>query len=327
MSNVTLTVCSFSIETKQKNGDTGIRSLNRFNKDINTCNIIKDFYDMYSLSYENYEEKEKIFSCTKDEVCLIEDSEYTSLWGRVKTGDYGIQSELVNINSGDTVYNKTPEIADVMPFYFLIYIPKDYLKDEKLIEVQKGILILQNNGQYGIKTVFSKYLEKYFMENYSSKLNISNVLPMVYINKLFESGHLKRIRLIKNRKSDDKSDNVGFDCLYEERAYIKPIVKENFTARVLDCIRRGNPAQIIEVDGFDYDNVKIEIGFNGITKTININNADNLIITENVPPKYIGADGHPLYLNGDKKPFKENFLDYSISVAKSYACNMALNIV
>lgn len=327
MSNITLTVCSFSVETKKSNGNMGIQSLNNFNGNRNICNVIKEFYDLHSTGYENYEEKEKIFSCSKEEVKFFEDAECTYLWGRVKTGDYGIQSELVNINNGHTVYQKTPEIADVMPFYLLVYIPKNYIKDEKIIDIQKGILILQNNGQFGIKTVFTKYLEKFFQEKYSSKITISNVMPMVYIKKLFGDGYIKKLRLIKNCKSNDKSDNIGIDCLYEERTYVRPILQKDFVTRVMDCVKRGNSCNVVELSNFDYDNAKIEMYFNGIAKTININNANNMAITENVPPKYIGADGHPLYLDAQKKPFKENFLDYNITVASSYATNMALQII
>ena len=113
----------------------GLSILNKENKRalLNDLKDNKSFLDFFlefvnrtGKKYSNDSEKETVFQFEKIEIEDVLNNEgqldYRILYGRVKTGEYGIESELVNIGTGD-VYHRSKEQADVMPFGFCIAIP------------------------------------------------------------------------------------------------------------------------------------------------------------------------------------------------------------
>lgn len=76
--------------------------------------------------------------------------EYSVLYGRVKTGEYGIESELVNVKSGQ-ITNRSVDQADMMPFGFCVAVPAG--------DVNSGVIILQTMGVYGMKTTLQRHLQ------------------------------------------------------------------------------------------------------------------------------------------------------------------------
>ena len=46
------------------------------------------------------------------------------VYGRIKTGDYGVESEIVDTTTGEQTYHMDSTEARVMPFDFMIAMPK-----------------------------------------------------------------------------------------------------------------------------------------------------------------------------------------------------------
>ena len=108
----------------------GLSVLNNNNKRLNLndiingnslIDIVKEYIDKNKSKYSNDFEKELVFQFDQYQSEIVyndkSQEEYEFLCGRVKTGEYGIESELVNILTGD-VYAKKAEQADLMPFGF-----------------------------------------------------------------------------------------------------------------------------------------------------------------------------------------------------------------
>ena len=318
MSKLTLTICSINIEKIMKNRNYGTLSLNSFFADgANFCYTVRDFCSKYSSSIENLESQEKVFACSKIGP-ITETDRYTYYWGIINTGDYGIVSEIVDIHTGQPVFEKTADNADMMPFYFMVIVPKDYVDNSgNKIIVQKALLIIQNNGIYGIKTVLNRYLCQYISKEYGAKLNILNVTPKVYVDKLLDEGALEKIRFVINHPDEDISNSVGFSSLYEERTFIKPIITADLMSKI-KLLTRNRNCVINEFEDINYDNIKLEIKAGNIVKTLNLNNIDNVNISESVPDEYKLADGTIA---------EDQFLSYVLQTADLYLNNMSLEIV
>lgn len=64
------------------------------------------------------------------------------IYGIIETGEYGIESELVDVQTSRLAHRRQTTEADMMPFYFLIDIPEG---------VDEGILLIQRSGTFGIR--------------------------------------------------------------------------------------------------------------------------------------------------------------------------------
>lgn len=102
------------------NGDKRLELHNIINNK-GLIEIVHDFALKNEKKLSNDPGKESIFyfdQITKEEI-YAEDSkkEYTILYGRVKTGEYGIESELLDVNDG-SVYERSTSQADLLPLAF-----------------------------------------------------------------------------------------------------------------------------------------------------------------------------------------------------------------
>ena len=117
--------------------------------------IVEDYINRNILQYSRDTSKETLFQFEKVEIEIEKNSEDQEacrfLYGRVKTGEYGIESELVDVQTG-IITNKTSSQADMMPFGFCIAVPSG--------KVNSAIIILQTMGIYGMKVSLQRHLEK-----------------------------------------------------------------------------------------------------------------------------------------------------------------------
>ena len=129
---------------------------------------LHDFYDGKSLldivekfaienknNVSNDPENESIFLFEKVErkeiISTEGKEEYELLFGRVKTGEYGIESELLDITNGN-IYKRKENQADMLPFGFCIAVPKG--------KVTQAIIILQTIGNYGMKVALQRKISE-----------------------------------------------------------------------------------------------------------------------------------------------------------------------
>lgn len=77
--------------------------------------------------YDNDKNEESIFTFDNVEIHTKKDSVqrevYSCLFMRVKTGEYGAESEIVDSETGNTNYTKGIGEADVMPFGCAVLVP------------------------------------------------------------------------------------------------------------------------------------------------------------------------------------------------------------
>ncbi|WP_320961774.1 hypothetical protein [Hungatella effluvii] len=260
--------------------------------------IIYDTATVAKKTYENNKEEEAVFTFdeVKKEIIRNEDGQdlYQILYLRVKTGEYGTESEIVDSTTGDLVYTRNPRQADVMPFGCCIIIPCG--------EYVSGVIVLQSLGRMGISTVMKKRLNEYVRAvNGSLRFVMGTIVPKVYLERFFKNGILKAVRLIRYGIPDDDADRYGVDkkvkSIVEERIIRKPTgFLRNKTDALKECIagtRRYD--EVVQIDGFEIDDLKLEFGMGKRNKTISLKNIDNITASEDISEDVIIENGHPTF--------------------------------
>ena len=278
------------------------KSINRLNLNDMMGNgsfleIVKKYAEDNMRKYSQDPKKELIFQFDQVMLETIKNSkgqdEYDILYGRVKTGEYGIESELMNIRTGD-VYNRKKEQADMMPFGFCLAVPKG--------EVTHAVILLQSTGVFGMKLSLQSHLQKCLISiNPDYNISFRAIAPKEYVDRYFNKGVLKKIRMIRYEIPEDISEraglNYGVKQTKEERIIHKPLGFMERNAKKFQEWRVGQRSytNIIEFDEFVYDDLKLEFSLEGTNKTFDLKDMDSLVVNENITKKVTQSGGHPIF--------------------------------
>lgn len=273
--------------------------------------IIEEFSGQYNNVYDTDIEAENIFTIlsTERNIRVNERGQlvYKFVSGEVKTGDFGIVSELIDTTSGE-VKNRNREDAEVLPFSFgFMYSGGN---------VNHGVVVFQTEGRYGMKTNFIKRLKKFLNQNYNGiKIETSPMIPFQFVNTIMNSGSLKRIRFLRYVAPADTNQRLGANDgieIKEERIFsnLAGVIERRRDAIIGFIAGRNGIREIANLDDFDYDELRMEFNIGGSTKTLNITNLDRLVITmELKPEELVIVDGHPTH-NSLRQLIEQNAYDY-----------------
>lgn len=309
MNDLSITACSFHTRKKNKKGIEGICSLNKpsIYKDkeseeeiefLDFMEIFMDFWEKYG-EYNNYIEEQKLFAFDKEVRIGGEERDYKYFMGKINSGAYGVESEITDIETNEVVHKKKGKEADIKHFYFFIAIPKE---NEKY-EVEKGIIIFQNIGVYGVKTITMNYLRNYLGEYFHTSIYSGNICPEIFVERLLKDNTINKLIVVKNNISEDASDNIGIGYGKQEVSYSKLIMKDSMKEKLINFIKSKSKNRIFELEDSKYDQVKVNVSdASGRIRTINLNNVNNLSIIESIPREIRMANGYP-----DQEKLLEHF--------------------
>lgn len=288
--NLSFTACSFFLKKfNERKISNNIYDLNKNiiihkDEDIVFENALSLFDEFFQKNNGFNDDKNNSRAFTCDYIGdKVENDNYVLYSARIGSGYYGDSSDIININTKNLVHKKTKEEVELKYFYVLIVIPKD---NPDLV-VNKGILIFQNIGRFGIKTMLCEEMDKYFKLNYNVVLRCYNIAPSLFIDSLLAGNMLKGLTLIRHNKSADSSDNYYYGCRTEERRFFNIDFKEKGLHQLVKKFKRfiDNPHEkFIGDDNEKYDEVKIEIKTGEKNRKISLSNLDNVSIIESLPP-------------------------------------------
>ena len=273
--------------------------------------IIEDYIRENMSQYSKDASKEILFKFEEVNTEVVFNSKgqeaYQILYGRVKTGEYGIESELIDIQTG-VITNRTMNQADMMPFGFCIAVPSGL--------ANSAIIILQTTGVYGMKMSLQYHLQK-CLTNKSSDLQLllRAVAPKEYIDRYFKHGVLKKIRMIRYEIPEDEANrleiNYGVKQTREERIIHKPLGFMERKRKMFEEWLNGQRSytELIEIEGFDYDDLKLEFSLEKTNKTFNLKDMNSLVVSEDITKKVKKKGGHPVY-DSLKPIMKETAQEY-----------------
>ena len=180
-----------------KNGVDRV-NLNDVFRERGLIQIVGEYIQQNINRYDNDHNKENLFAFSQYEMNELLDNQGrlqgNVLSGVVKTGEYGISSELIDINTGD-IYNRSIDQADIMPFGFCIIVPAG--------NVNTCVVVMQNLGQYSIKLSLQRKLQSiiHAVDN-DLVVSLGPVMPRQYVQKYFREGILQRISMIRMKLKD-----------------------------------------------------------------------------------------------------------------------------
>ena len=275
-----LLICSFYLKKRFSSDDViGLNEEYEY-KGYNYINVMKmmeEFFDSYS-DYVDNEKNMKLFSIDCDSIKVMNDKKSSYIYGVIKSGAYGMESQITNKDSGEISYVRTKDDADIKNFCFMIYIPKD----SKYVTVKKGIMLFQMIGNYGVKTITIEYMREFFSENYSLTLGTRSISVGLFIQKLIKDGKLKKVKLLQNKISPDASDNIFSNRGRIETTHISPQFKQNYLNRIITYVNGGSE-DVFEIEDDVFDDIKLTFDHMGRTKTIGLRNINNFSIVEDLP--------------------------------------------
>lgn len=323
MFNLSLTACSFIIK---KTNSRNTNKIFRLNSTINGFFEEKEFYftdvlELFSEFFTSYQEmvtdtgRRQTFSCEYDTLFQEETSELRMLYAKVFSGVYGSSSDIIDADTKKVVFNKSSTDIDTRPFYVFVIVPRD----SDTVKVQKGMLIFQNIGQFGIKTVTTDYMKAYFSSKFGITLKCRTIAPDLFIKKVIRRDNIKKLIMVKNMKSSDRADNIVLGYGKEVRQIADLNLSESLGDKILDKIRwvAGSRYNLFEFEDKEYDTLKVVVDIGGRNRTIDLHNLENLSIIEAIPDEIRMADGHPK---------KELLIEYFKKVAAEYLEEMVLQI-
>ena len=235
------------------------------------------------------------FEKTESQVVLnnVGQKAYQIIFGRVKTGEFGIESELVDVRTG-AVTNRSADQADMMPFGFCIAIPVG--------NVDSAVIILQAMGNYGMKMSFQKHVQKCLVDiSPELQLIMRPIAPKEYIDRYFKNGVLKKIKMVRYQIPEDESNKMGINYgvkqTKEERIIHKPLGFMERKKKVIEEWFAGQKSytDIIEIEGFEYNDLKLEFSLGDTDKTFNLRDMNKLVVNEDITKQVNQAGGHPIY--------------------------------
>ena len=297
---VKLEIYSFGVREIRS---TEFLELDNFLSNNNFIEFFKDFIKSFETNITIDNKNKKSLQFVGNSIKI--ESKARLISGIIESGDYGIESKIVDANTKQKKYTKKISDLDIKPFYFLLHIPKN---------TRKGFIVLQRLGHFGINTIFTHSLSTYFRTKFENCILdigafVSKSLAKDYIN----NGGIKEFSLIRYDLPSDIADKIGLTDYKEDILSIefKIVAKQgsflNLNNKVKKFINNPNGA-FFEVDGlkkigFDGNNkssMKVSLGNNirtiDLSDTLQIRPYYDIDTEVEKDPK----NGHPILTSIDK---------------------------
>ncbi len=324
MFNLSLTACSFHFRKANARRPDRVYGLNQpfvFSNEDGEEVRFDTITELFELFFQKYEQmytddkKKQTFSCDYDSASYEENDSYRMFYVRIQSGVYGSSSDILDGVTKKTKLKKKSDDIEVRPFYLFFFVPKD----TKNVTVQKGILIFQNVGQFGIKTITTELMQDFFSSTFGVTMRCATISPDLFIKKVIKKESIRKFVMIKNMKSADVADNCEHGYGKEVREIADLRFSENLWAKMMLAIQwvAGGKARLFEFENQKYDTLKLVVDIGGRTRKIDLHNLDRLSIIEAIPEEIRMADGHP---NLDM------LIEHFKQVASEYISEMVLSI-
>jgi len=284
------TLAGYTIRAKMGDQYTRLDNINISGKLVDTLSVFLNYFNNRSLSPSHDRSGRKLLKVTNF------GRDGRQLYGIIETGEYGYESELYNVDTGNISYRRRIADAEMLPFYFTVYLPQN---------TNEGILLLQRFKQFGIKTMLEKDINRYLSRylQLPLKFEIYPLVPRQLIEQCL-NGRIVKLRFIRFSWPRDITDVYYMQDHYEEVGYIELVIsakKGRDIRGVKERIRafldgRIHLTDILEIRNFEYNNIKVEIDLNGNKRTVDLSNLYKFRAYYDITNEVvIGPNGHPTF--------------------------------
>lgn len=223
------------------------------------------------------------------------------LAGVLETGDYGYQTELVDVEEQQPPYRRERNQAELFPFAFMFYLPKTTFQ---------GLMIVQRFENLGIRSVLAAHLDSYLEGHWRHPLSVefNPLVPDKLIDKWTRANRAKKIRLVSFKIP--KHIETAFQLKGRREVYSELVITAKRKGKKggsfplsapLKRLLKGDPKSegFVELQQrYPHDLVKIEVvDLRGKTRTVTASKPHNMAayvdITEQVTIDR--TTGHPTW--------------------------------
>ncbi|WP_440952064.1 hypothetical protein [Methanococcoides sp. FTZ1] len=245
----------------------------------NFNNSGKNYYDILfdDLESDMKNKEEHVLKGSKKSLSVESITKYPEmLSGLFKYGEFGIQASFTDINTKTVVtgMERKPNHSEKYPYFYLFYIPKGQ---------HKGIAILQNYKNIGVKTTLEKILSTYLNGTHLKvemrPLISRDLLDQIDKSRLVEFNMIRYNvpKDIAEKFRDDKANEDDDDSkeFHEIRSIVANRNKElNLSGALRQTLSEtGNDYFIIDHE--EYNEVKAVIEIGSMKKTLTFGNGNN----------------------------------------------------
>lgn len=292
---------SYSIQIKDKDSDVYLQ-FNRINGLKGIYQTFTDFFNLLASDAQYDETDKKImllkdYKNTKRENGDNDEDKNTILRGIITTGDYGYESDLLNIQTGELKYSRTIDDAELLPFYFLMVIPQNF---------NMGILLLERFGQFGMKKIFTENMKVYFEQQLPAYiLEIEKIIPGDLVEHYLTQGRIISAKFINNTIPDDISDVIQYGSKKDKGSFectVKASPKGHLPigghiSKWFRINKKDRPpiSSLYHIESFEYDNIKLEIDVDNQVRTLNLSHPEFLNPYYDITSQIIIKNGHPVF--------------------------------
>lgn len=276
--NRKLEAITFALKKKDGKSETGIKLFEEiFTKLPNFIDLLpNDESSKKSVKIEKKKNKGKITSSLKKH------KTNRFITGKISSTNYGKIIKIINPNDkeADPVYQSKPEHGVEKVFFFFIYIAE---------QNNKGFILLERNGLYGIKSVFCSVLKSFIRDSYpENRIVFNDFIDKEILKRYLTKGATKSITLKTDKIPKELSDRLHFlEEEYKDYTITLTIKKKrgNFgssTKKVLDKLYSEKDksyllTENLKVIGFgENTEITTKVNLNGKEKNINFNDSFNL---------------------------------------------------
>ena len=274
-----LMICSFFL---RKRFGTDLYCLNdKYKTDVCNFDNVIDMLMDFCLKHATISDdivNSKVFAIEEGSAKKAETNTYRTISFVIRSGAYGVESDIVDVQTEQVKYKRKSIDADIKRFACLVLVPKD-VND---IKVNKGIIIFQTISSYGVKTISTKYLRTFFSAM-GMTFETRSVSARIFMEKLINTGALYKLTLINNKISPDKSDSMLISSGREEKTYLKPQLKQTWKDKFLNIVEKKSETDILEFGANAFDDVRVTFKLGEHYRTVTLSNIDKFSVVEELP--------------------------------------------
>ncbi|CAN8139913.1 conserved hypothetical protein [uncultured Thiomicrorhabdus sp.] len=245
-----------------------------------TYEIFKVFMEANSNDFQILEDKKLVYRFNN----MSFDANNRLMYGWFQVGNYGVKTEIIDINTGKVDFNKAQDNAEIINHFIYIKLPQGY---------NEGMALLHSFRGTGIKTLLHDLLKEPFKNKTTLVLQMN---PLAYDKALTEwqDGNAKEIRLTKFVGLTDIADTIK-SLGHDEQEYIIKAPRNGFMGKFKNYLdKNSNEYKAVEVLTPLCRTIKTVVELNGKKRVFTIGkNASNSVCEINASEDLQLVEGVP----------------------------------
>lgn len=291
---IKISLSSYTIRIKDTTKDNYV-NLDEFLPKKDFLQFVQEYFSFVETKLQVDEENKKLIRINNQKIRTIK----RHIKGIIETGEYGFESEIIDKKEGTLKYKRTTEDAELLPFYFLISLPKG--KD-------KGIIILQRFGQYGISKIFRDSLNQFLKsKNKALTLELNPLVPESVVKEFLDKGVVTKMMFRRFEIPKDLADYFDTKNTKNVKGYVEFRVvaarnhKLPLKGTIKEFLTGGKKAnKLLEINKVDYNSVKVEVNFKNDKRTVDLGDFGKFRAYYDVSTEVkTGSNGHPVFTSID----------------------------